>query len=71
MKNFKSLKNLLNLKKLKFENFKQEHNEEDLDDDELVNSNSPEDILARVWENDPELGWNNRSRENGESELKT
>lgn len=37
------------------ENFKKEHNEEDLDDDELVNSNSPEDILARVWENDPEL----------------
>ena len=30
------------------EQFKKEHNEEDLDDDELVNSNSPEDILGII-----------------------
>ena len=30
------------------EQFKKEHNEEDLDDDELVNSNSPEDILGTI-----------------------
>ena len=35
--------------------FKEEHNEEDLSDDELVNPNSPEEILQRCWENDPEL----------------
>ena len=35
--------------------FRKEHNEEEKDDEELVNSNSPEDILQRVWENEPEL----------------
>ena len=35
--------------------FKEEYHEEDLSDDELVNPNSPEEILSRAWENDPEL----------------
>lgn len=35
--------------------FKEEHHEEDLSDDELVNPNSPEELLSRAWENDPEL----------------
>ncbi|CBY32981.1 unnamed protein product [Oikopleura dioica] len=35
--------------------FKEEYDEEDVSDEELVNPNSPEEILSRCWENENDL----------------